>query len=363
MRKLSLQILFLAFICALTSCKERQSAGNYVVTKGANDYASLFSIEKKDSAFNVCIFDKSGKKVNFSESFSQKNNPSKVVCMSTGHIAYMQKLGLSDKIAAVSGGNYIYDNDIKDKISKGFIADIGYEGSLNYELLVKIDPDIIFTYGIEGENNSYIDKLIKMGFRVVVLGDYLENHPLGKLEYLKLFGAIFNCAEKADSIYIKSRDKYIEISAKITNSTPRKKILINAPWKEIWYIPGSENYISVMIKDAGGEVLMSRKGESASHPYNIEDVYKEALRADLWLNPNNYHSIDELRDTNPLFKSLPVLRRGLVFNNNLRGTTYGGSDFWESGVTEPDVILEELVRILHPDILGKREIPVYYKEL
>ncbi len=363
MRKLSPLILFLTYICVLTSCRERQGITNNVVTKTPNDYASLFSIKKNDSAVNVCIFDKSGNKVNFSENFSQKNSLNKVVCMSTGHIAFMKKLGLSDKIAAVSGGNYIYDADIKDKISKGIIADIGYEGSLNYELLVKLDPDIIFTYGIEGENNSYIDKLKKMGFRVVVLGDYLENHPLGKLEYLKLFGAIFNCIDKADSIYTKHRDKYLEISAKISNFTPRKKVLLNAPWKEIWYIPGSENYISVMINDAGGEVLMSRKGESASHPYNIEDVYKEALNADLWLNPNNYHSIDELRDANPLFKSLPVLRRGLVFNNNLRGTEYGGSDFWESGVTEPDVILEELVRIIHPDILGKREIPVYYKEL
>jgi iron complex transport system substrate-binding protein len=347
----------------LYCCKAKDATDQSASEGSPNDYAQYFSLSRSDTLNTVVIKSPRTTDNYYKGSFPPDHTPERVVCMSTSHIAYMSALGLTGKIVGVSGGKYVSDRNIISKIASGEIADIGYEGSLNYELLIKLNPDLIFTYGIEGENNIYIEKLRNMGFQVIVLGDYLENHPLGKLEYLKLFGAVFNCSDKADSIYDSVKDRYMKLRASMAKTASRPKVLLNAPWKNVWYIPGRENYMSVLIMDAGGDPLLSKKGESGSHPYNIEDVYREALSADLWLNPNNYRSLNEIINENSIFRRLPVLKEGLVFNNTLRDTPNGGSDFWERGVIEPDVILKDLISIIHPEQSDKNYKRVYYKEL
>lgn len=286
----------------------------------------------------------------------------KIVCMSTSHLPFIKMLGQSASIVAVSGARYISDTLIRAKIKNGEIKDIGYEASINYEMLMQLNPDIVFTYGVSGENNQHIEKIKQAGITVVVVSDYMENHPLGKLEYLKFFGALFNQEEKADSLYNLARNRYLEAKSRVENLTSKPNVLLNAPWKDAWFIPGQNNYMSHLIKDAGGVVLLSKPGESHSYTHSIENVIQEAYNANLWLNPNFYSTLKELRESNPLFSSLPILKEGAVYNNNKRDTPGGGSDFWERGVVEPDVILNELINILHPELDNKKEL-VYYKLL
>ncbi len=288
--------------------------------------------------------------------------PSRVVCMSTGHIAYLSALGVEDAIVAVSGGKYISNKSILNKIDNGVIKDIGYENSINYEELISLKPDIVFAYGIPGENNSYIDKIKRLGIKVMVLGDYLENHPLGKLEFIKLFGVIFNRERTADSIYVTSKKQYIDyknITSKINNTV---QVILNAPWKESWYIPGSTNYMSVLINDAGGIVVGSKNETSSSIPMSVEEVFEIAHDAPVWLHPNNYSSIAELSSCNPLFKRMRAIMTKNVYNNTKLSTDGGGSDFWERGVIEPHIILKDLIKILHPGIIPDTTL-IYYKKL
>lgn len=347
------------------SCKSGVRKERSDTDSGKNDYAKYFSIS--DSAGIVCLqiidsWSSSKEKVD-DYSIDIKSSPiERVVCMSTSHIAYMSALGLEDKIVGVSGVKYISNKKILDRVKNGEIEDIGYEGSLNYEFLIRLKPDVVFTYGIVGENNIYINKIKELGINVIALGDYLEDHPLGKLEYLKLFGSIFNCSKKADSLYNEVKERYLSIKNLADKSATRPKVLLNAPWKESWYIPGKENYMSVLIKDAGGEPIMSKAGERKSASYALEEVYQQSMTADYWLNPNQYKSMDELKNSNPLFKNIPSLKSGKVYNNIKRETLSGGSDFWETGVIEPDVILNDLINILHPEFKSVKEL-VYYIQL
>jgi len=371
-------ILILLSSIALSAC-----AGNKGVTMNSelpngNEYAKHFKVSVKEENTKFEIIDNWSSTNDNTNSYtfvvSSDNNPNnirpnsikypvkRVVCMSTSHIAYMKALGLTNLIVGVSGKQYISDKDVLKGIEKGTIYDIGYEGSLNYELLLRLNPDVVFTYGIMGENNLYIDKIKELGIDVIALGDYLEDHPLGKLEYLKLFGSIFNCTELADSIYTSVKSRYFSLKESISAIKERPKILLNAPWKEVWYIPGNLNYMSVLINDAGGDLILSENGVSKSVAHNLEEVYQKAIIADFWLNPNNFTSLEELRKSNPLFKNIPSLKSGKVYNNNKRETLQGGSDFWETGVTEPDVILNDLINILHPETVSKREL-VYYRRL
>jgi iron complex transport system substrate-binding protein len=358
---ISLAILIIQFLCG---CRNNIKEENAIKTGKGCEYATNFDILGEGESKVIVIRESWNSGTNSGDTLKQseyKKNPLKrVVCMSTSHIAYLSALGLQNCIVGVSGSKYISNPAIKDKINRGAIADVGFESSLNYELLISLKPDIVFSYGISGENNQYIEKMRQFGIRVVTIGDYLEEHPLGKLEYLKLFGELFGVRDKADSIYNDSKVSYLNYKNLAAN-TKRVNILINAPWKDVWYIPGERSYISVLINDAGGNILLSKKGKTTPHSYNLEEVYSHSYDADYWLNPNNYSSIEELKYSNPLFKNIPALKEGLIFNNILRNTPEGGSDFWETGVVEPDVILRDLIKIFHPELDTEWELKYYMK--
>lgn len=353
--------LLILFSC---SSKEREETNR----ENSNLYATHFSIEYNSQGERRIEIDEanfsttSGAQRLLIEVGELPDTLERVVVLSTTHLPYLKLLGVSSSIVAISGLQYISDLEIRESVKRGEIVDIGFENSINYEQLIKLKPQLLFAYGIGGENNQYIEKIRELGIEVVVINDYLENHPLGKAEYLKLFGALYNRERLADSLFNAICDRYEEAKARVSDTLKRVKVLVNAPWKEIWYIPGEENYMSHLIRDAGGELLASREGESHSSANSLENIITAAYEADYWLNPNFYNSLKELRASSPLFKNFPPLKEGGVYNNNKRETKGGGSDFWERGVVEPDLILNDLITIFHPHLGNKKEL-VYYKLL
>ncbi|PKP41511.1 MAG: hypothetical protein CVT93_07900 [Bacteroidetes bacterium HGW-Bacteroidetes-10] len=330
------------------------------------EYAQYFGLSDSAGNINIIVQDSWEEENITGEGImvirkSDNKEYKRIICMSTSHIAYISALGLQERIVGVSGSRYISTPEIIQGISDGKIADIGFESSLNYELLLSLRPDIVFTYGISGENNQYIEKIRQFGIEVVALGDYLEEHPLGKLEYLKLFGELLDRRGLADSLYISSRDRYLN-HKQTASSASNYDVLVNAPWKDVWYIPGEKSYMTILIEDAGGRILGSESNESRTKSLSIEKVYSFASKAQFWLNPNNALSIEELKGMNPLFENIQALKEGKVYNNTKMNTPGGGSGFWEQGVIEPDIILLDLISILHPE-LAPGHIPKYYIRL
>jgi ABC-type Fe3+-hydroxamate transport system substrate-binding protein len=151
---------------------------------------------------------------------------------------------------------------VKKLIAEGKIADIGAETAPNYEKIMSLKPDVIFAYGISGNDNTYIEKLRHLGLRVIPINDYLERTPLAKMEYFKFFGLVTGTEHAADSIFASRANEYVKIknycAKELADRHIKKtKILLNMPFKGIWYIPGGKNYTSNLIKDAGGEILGS----------------------------------------------------------------------------------------------------------
>ena len=367
----------------ILSCKGSSQDGSALNTTD-NDYATLFAIRDDSEGNRFLIINETWDRTSKSKEYKLIERSSRkdgiyaadeipvpiqnAACMSTSHIAYIAALGRTDIIRAISGANYISNKTVVQGVASGEIKDIGYDTALDYELLIATQPDILFTYGISGQDNQHLKKLSELGIRHLVIGDYLENHPLGKLEYIKVFGALLGCYDSADSLYREISGRYLDIQkniASVVDEGRRVKVLMNAPWRDIWYIPGSDNYMSVLINDAGGELIGSRKGEYISYPYGFEEIIIKAYDADYWLNTNSYATMRELSAMNPLISKLPIFKQGRIFNNIKQNTPTGGSNFWEQGVVEPDVILHDLAVIFHPEIYTTemRDRLQYYIEL
>jgi iron complex transport system substrate-binding protein len=286
----------------------------------------------------------------------------KIICMSTTHVAMISALGEENSISGVSGTGFLYSGTLIKSVEKGLIADVGYEGNLNKELILKISPDLIMMYGIGSESAGYVGKIKELGVKVVFNADYLETDPLSKAEWIKMFGALYCKENLADSIFNVEVETYNNIKKIINkNISYKPKVLLGLPFKDTWYISPGNSFISKLIKDAGGNYLWQDTESSVSMPFGIENVYLNALTADYWLNMGTVNSRDEISMVDERLKDLPCFKSGNLFNNNKRITLNGGNDYWESGSLYPHLILKDIAAILHPGLFTDYELFFYRK--
>ncbi len=278
----------------------------------------------------------------------------RLVCMSTSYVAYLSSVGAADAVCGVSGIRYLTDTCVRRRYEDGLVADVGSDAAPDYEKIVGLEPDLVLTYSMPG--SGFVSHLRSLGIPVLVLDDYLENSPLARASYVKIFGSMTGRMAAADSVYDAVSQSYKKIAAGVGDS-PRVNVLMNIPYGDAWYVPGGENYMTHLVNDAGGDVLGAVQGKSESSVISVEQALGYSAEADIWLNTGWCDTRIDLYSQNPVFRSMQVQK---IFNNTLRVTSGGGNDFWESGAVRPDLILHDLVQILHhqkPDTL------YYYKEV
>ena len=287
----------------------------------------------------------------------------KIICMSTTHVAMITALGVENSLAGVSGINFIYSPSIQRNAEKGLVADVGYEANLNKELILKISPDLIMIYGIGSESSGYLGKIKELGIRVIINADYLETDPLGRAEWIKLFGALYSKEKLADSLFNSEVDEYTNLKSFIVkNATFKPKVLLGLPFKDTWYISPGNSFMSNLISDAGGDYLWRETKSSVSMPYGIENVYIRGLKADYWLNIGSAKTRQEIINVDPRLSDLACFKNDNLYNNNKRITAKGGNDFWESGALHPHLLLKDIATLLHPEIFADHEL-TYYKKI
>jgi iron complex transport system substrate-binding protein len=286
----------------------------------------------------------------------------KIICMSTTHVAMISALNEENTISGVSGTSYVFSEKIIKNIGKGLVEDVGYEANLNKELILKISPDLVMMYGIGSESAGYTGKIRELGVKVIFNADYLETDPLGKAEWIKLFGALYCNENLADSIYTSEFQEYNTLKSFIEQHiSARPKVLLGLPYKDTWFISPGNSFISKLIGDAGGDYLWHNTESSVSMPFGIEKVYLGALTAEYWLNIGSVSSKNDIISVDQRLKDLPCYKNGNLYNNNKRVTIKGGNDFWESGAVYPHLILKDIATILHPELFNDKELVFYRK--
>jgi iron complex transport system substrate-binding protein len=286
-----------------------------------------------------------------------------IICMSTTHVAMITALGEEESITGVSGTDFIYSEILNKKIREGKIKDVGYETSLNRELILKISPDLVMMYGIGSESAGYMSKISELGIKVIFNADYLETDPLKKAEWIRLFGALYCKEHMADSILHSVSEDYEKIKNTVNQQiTTRPSVLLGLPYKDTWFISPGNSFMSRLISDAGGDYLWSNTISEISMPYGIENVYVKAVNADYWLNTGSASSLDDITAMDERLSELKCFRDGKVFNNNNRVNEHGGNDYWETGSVYPNIIIKDIAKILHPDLFPAYNL-IFYKKL
>lgn len=286
----------------------------------------------------------------------------RVIALSTTHLAMIDHLEEASTVVGVSGKRFIYSPLISERIRVGSAQDVGYGQGLDFEAIVGLRPDLLFLYGVEGNVVSTLEKLTELGIPAVFCGEYLEPHPLGKAEWIKFFSIFYGQEKAADSLFHQVDSAYTALVEQVSDRTNRPGVLTGLPWKDSWYMAGGKSFAAQLIGDAGGDYLWSDNPSTQAVPLDLESVYLRAVDADIWINPGAATSLEEIARLDQRFRALPVLQNAAVFNNNARMGSGGGNDYWESGTVRPDLVLKDLIAVFHPDLMPYHQF-VYYRQL
>ena len=283
----------------------------------------------------------------------------RVVCMSSSHIAMLDAIGAVESVVGVSGKNFITNPYVV--AHQHTIADVGYDGNMNFELLVAQQPDIVLLYGVTGACTME-SKLDELGIPYIYIGEYVEEDPLGKAEWLIALAEIVGLRQQGLTYFSALPQCYEQLkSMAAAAQTPTPKVMLNTPYAESWFMPSTTSYIARLIADAGGDYIYQQNTYNHSLPIDLEQAALLTTQADIWLHVENSNSLDDLRRQLPKFAQMPCVQRGEVYNCDKRKVAGGGNDYWESGVVHPDVILRDLIKIFHPELVSEEF--VYYRKI
>lgn len=281
----------------------------------------------------------------------------RVVCMSTSYVAMLDALGLTEAIVGVSGKQYVINDAVR---SNPEVRDVGYDSSLDFEAMLLLDADLVILYGVSSENSAVTSKLREIGIPYIYLGDYTEQSPLGKAEWVVAVAEIMGCRERGEELFASIVERYEAVKESVVPVDKPRRAMLNLPYQDVWYMPSDDSYMVRLIHDAGGEYIYKGKNPTAgSKGISLEEAIALVSEADVWLNVGQCNTLDEVRGSAQLFSEMEVVRRGEVYNNNRRRSEGGGSDFWESAIVRPDVVLADLVKIFS----GQSEGLYYHHKL
>ncbi len=284
----------------------------------------------------------------------------RVVCFSSSQVAMLDALGAVDRIVGVSGLDFISNKAVQ--AGRDTIADVGYDGNVDFELLVSLRPDLVMLYGVEGAH-PIEPKLRELDIPYVYIGEYMEQSPLGKAEWLVAVGEMIGERDRAEQVFERIPPRYDSYRQLASRAPSRPKVMLNTPYNDAWVMPSTRSYAVRLISDANADYLYSRNASTRSEPIDLEQAYTLLNQADYWINTGRFTTLDELRAAYPKLADTRPVAAGNVWNNNLRSSPGGGSDYWESGVVNPDLILADLIAIFHPELADSLPPRAYYRPI
>lgn len=345
-------LYFLAAMILTLSCDRKEKPTEETYTNNSLRYATKFKLLE-----NEIIVTEPWPGAVKSISYPIDTPPKRIVVTSTTHLPYLEMLGLADRLVGFPSTQYISSEKIRERVESGAVTDLGPDGNMNLELLLSLRPDAVFAFDM-GSESTTLDKIRESGIPVIYNADYLETSTLGRAEWIKFFGAFFNKQARADSIFNKITTKYDSLREMVSGVKEKPMIMSGVMYGDIWFLPGGNNWAAQFFEDAGGEYIYSHSTASGWLEISFESVYEQGMDADLWIGVSTFSSMNELKEQDIRYASFEAFKKGNVFNYNKRISPSGGYDFFESGYARPDIVLADLIHIIHPQLMPNYE--TYY---
>lgn len=279
----------------------------------------------------------------------------RMIVYTTVHASIIDELGVSDRIVGVCEPEYIDNEHVKERIESGAIANLGKATNPDIEKIIDLEAEVILASPFENSSYGVVEK---MGIPILECGDYLEHLPLGRAEWIKLYGILFGAQAKADSIFKATEKNYLTLKKQIEKLDYKPTLMVEKKYGSAWYVPTGESYMGAIFRDAGANYLFDDLKGAGSKPLTFETVLDRAIGADIWLIKYNmdvdltYQLLEEEYDPYRNFK--PFKER------QIWGCNTGVIHYYEILPMHPDLLLRDLAIIFHPELFSSKEKTNFY---
>ena len=370
LKKIYILVCF-TFLIILFSCQiEKIKSDNKSEENTKINFAKGFQIEDQNEIQKIIIKSPYQNSEEVFEYFLSRNKKfkkelripiSRIVVTSTTHIPMIELLNEENSIVGFPNVTYISSKKTRQRVEQGFIKEIGKENLLNTEVLLNLQPDLVLGYSVSTANKS-LEIIKKSGIPVIYNGDWLEETPLGRAEWIRFFGVLYDKQKMADSIFKTIETAYLEVKQLALKTSEKPTILSGAEMsKDIWNLPAGESFVAQFLADANLDYLWKNSKGKGSLSLSFESVFERAKEADFWIAPGYFSSKIEMLERNKLYAEFKAFKKDNIYTSTLKKGKNGGVIYYELAPTRPDLVLKDLIKIVHPELLPNYTLTFFEK--
>ncbi|MGG8496871.1 ABC transporter substrate-binding protein [Tenacibaculum sp. TC6] len=282
----------------------------------------------------------------------------KIVVTSTTHIPMLELLQSENTLVGFPHSKYISSVKTRNRIKQGKVVELGLEQDMNTEKLIDLQPELIVGFALHANNKLY-ENIKKTGIPVIFNGDWLEETPLGRAEWIKFFGVLFEKEKEADSIFTAIETEYLNAKNIAQKSTNSPSILSGSMFKDVWNVPAGDSFIASFFKDANLTYLWKDTKGTGSLQLNFENVLEKGKHAGFWLNCGLYETKEQLTSANIHYKEFDAFTHNTIYTIAHKKGETGGLIYFEQSPIRPDLVLKDLIKITNPEVLPDYELTFF----
>lgn len=367
-RKTSLLFTFL-FLLTLPSCEEglRNEQKQVMDVEGEKvelSHARGFEVLKYPGYFEITIKDPFSDNIIQTFSFSETNEEDidfsvceRIACLSTTHASILASVQATKKIEGLAYADRVKDERVLECLKNGNIRPLAGEGEVDQEKLLAIAPDVFFIYPYDMDDALKYEEL---GIPYIQIAEYLEPHPLGRAEWMKLFGLLTGNLEIAQKEFKKIEDSYNLAKTKAMLYSELPTVFTGSFYQGKWYAPSGESFVANFIRDAAALYVFSDENGADNIELEMEKMIEKAHNADYWgkvIFSDEMPTKTSFVEEDERLNAFKAFREGQLFICNA-----AQSDYFGKGIVEPHMMLRDLIEIFHPGTFPKHQVK-YFKAL
>ena len=278
-----------------------------------------------------------------------------VICMTALQLSNFITLEALDRVIGITSSRFLFNKEMKQRLKEGTTKKIGMEGNFDAEVIIQANPDLIL---ISPFKRGGYDSLKELGIPLLPHLGYKEMTPLGQAEWIKCMGLLVGLESEAIARFETIEKRYNEL-LQLTAGVKKRPVVFSGELRGgNWYAVGGKSFLAQLFRDAGADYFLKDDTRSGGVTLDFETVYSQADKADFWRILNSYpgeFSYNALKAEDSRYADFRAFREKGVVYCNLRERA-----FYESSPTQPEVVLADLIRAFHPDLLPDHT-PVYYE--
>ena len=278
------------------------------------------------------------------------------------HCQLLTELGCQNAITGVCDKDYINIPDIKSRAQADAkvahpIMDCGSSMQPDIERIIALHPEALLISPFE--NNGGYGKLDKLRIPIIETADYMETSPLGRAEWIKLYGLLLG-SSKADSLFSAIEKEYLQLKAEAAKLPLGLSILTERKTGNVWYVPGGKSTMGILLRDAHAKYIFADDQHSGSLSMSPEQIIAKGNQVDVWAFKyfgGNALTKQDLLAEYQGYQALKAFQTGTVYETDTSCEPY-----FELTSFHPEILLREFIILSHPEAGDKFGKLRFYKK-